>query len=146
MGFTVLPNIVGSQGNYNVKTKGSLSYRRVKYKTGAKQKDPRLLITIPKFFTTGMDIKKGDHFVLMIGDGEDVGKARLIKSTNGEGSRVAIFSGAVSLRFGYVPMLGHDAADKEDIDVRQCEGGFEIDLPRWFTEKGFHDAPPVGNT
>jgi hypothetical protein len=137
MGFTVLPNIVGSKGNYNVKTKGSLSYRRVKYKNGAKQRDPRLLITIPKAFTGGMDIKKGDHFVLLIGDGPDTGKARLIRSENGEGSRVAIFSGAVSMRFGFVPMLGHDAAEKEDVDVRQVEGGFEIDLPQWFAAKGF---------
>jgi len=134
MGFTILPNILGQNGRTE-KTKGSLSYRRLKYKTGAKQKDPRLLISIPRSFTQGMKINKGDRYILMIGDGDDAGKARLLKSPNGEGSRVQVFSGCVSLRFGYVPMLGHDAAEKEEIDVRQVEGGFEIDLPQWFSAK-----------
>jgi len=136
MGFTVLPNILGSS-SYHPKTKGSISYRRLKYKNGARQEDPRLLITIPKAFTQGMTIAKGDRYVLMIGDGPDAGKARLIKSDDGEGSKVAIFSGAVSMRFGFVPMLGHDAADKESVEVRQVDGGFEIDLPVWFANKGF---------
>lgn len=139
MGFTVLPNIVGWRG-YGAKTQGSISYRRLKYKNGAKQREPRLLITIPRHFTGGMTIQKGDRFTLWIGDGEHSGKARLLRSENGEGSRVAIFSGAVSMRFGFVPMLGHDAADKEEIDVRQVEGGFEIDLPEWFAAKGFTAA------
>jgi hypothetical protein len=134
MPFTVLPTILGKDGTV-AKTKGALSYRRLKYKTGAKQRDPRLLISIPKFFTEGMTIKKGDRYELLIGDGADAGKARLIKSENGEGSRVQVFSGCVSLRFGFVPMLGHDAAEKEDIEVRQCDGGFEIDLPKWFQAK-----------
>jgi hypothetical protein len=134
MPFTVLPTILGKQAAA-FKTKGSLSYRRLKYKTGAKQRDPKLLISIPKYFTEGMNIKKGDRFVLLVGDGDDSGKARLIRSTNGEGSLVAVFSGCVSLRFGFVPMLGHDAAEKEDIDVRRCDNGFEIDLPSWFIAK-----------
>jgi len=134
MPFTVLPTIIGKQPGV-CKTRGSLSYRRLKYKNGNKMRDPKLLISIPKYFTEGMSIKKGDLYVLLVGDGEDAGKARLIKSTKGEGSRVAVFSGCVSLRFGFVPMLGHDAAEKEEIDVRQCDGGFEIDLPQWFNEK-----------
>jgi hypothetical protein len=134
MGFQVLPTIIGKWG-LPAKTKGSLSYRRLKYKTGAKQRDPRLLISIPRAFTDGMTITKGDRYVLLVGDGDDTGKARLLRSTNGDGSKVQVFSGCVSLRFGFVPMLGHDAAEKEDIDVRQCEGGFEIELPKWFMEK-----------
>ena len=134
MGFQQLPTIIGRWG-LPAKTKGSLSYRRLKYKTGAKQRDPKLLISIPRYFTEGMTIVKGDRYILMIGDGDDAGKARLLKSDNGGGSKVAVFSGCVSLRFGFVPMLGHDAAEKEDVEVRQCEGGFEIDLPQWFNEK-----------
>lgn len=98
-------------------------------------KDPKLRISIPKHFTEGMTIQKGDRYILMVGDGDDAGKARLVKSANHEGTKVQIFSGCVTLRFGYVPMLGHDAADKEDIDVRQVPEGFEIDLPEWFRAK-----------
>ena len=134
MGFQQLPTIIGKWG-LPAKTKGSVSYRRLKYKTGAKQRDPKLLISIPKYFTEGMTITKGDRYILLIGDDEDEGKARIIKSTNGEGSKVQVFSGCVSLRFGFVPMLGHDAAEKEDVEVRLCDGGFEIDLPVWFKEK-----------
>jgi hypothetical protein len=134
MSFQPLPTIISSYGHIE-KTRGSISYRRLKYKTGAKQKDPRLLISIPRAFTQGMTITKGDRYILMVGDGDDQGKARLIKSDNGDGSKVQVFSGCVSLRFGFVPMLGHDAAEKEDVEVRQCEGGFEIDLPVWFTGK-----------
>lgn len=134
MAFSVLPTIMGRWG-LPAKTTGSLSYRRLKYKTGAKMKDPKLVITIPRHFTEGVDINKGDRFILMVGDGDDAGKARLMKSPNGEGSKVQVFSGSVSLRFGFVPMLGHDAAEREDIDVRQVPGGFEIDLPSWFTAK-----------
>lgn len=134
MPFTVLPTIMGRYG-LPAKTRGSISYRRLKYKTGAKMKDPKLVINIPKAFTEGMTIVKGDRFVLMVGDGDDTGKAQLIKASNGEGSKVQVFAGCVSLRFGYVPMLGHDAAEKEDVDVRQVTGGFEIDLPAWFSAK-----------
>jgi len=98
-------------------------------------KDPKLVISIPKHFTEGVTVVKGDRYVLMIGDGDDAGKARVMKSSNGEGSKVQVFSGCISLRFGYVPMLGHDAAEKEDVDVRQVPGGFEIDLPSWFSAK-----------
>jgi hypothetical protein len=134
MAFSVLPTIMGRWG-LPAKTTGSLSYRRLKYKTGARMKEPKLVISIPKHFTDGIVIEKGDRYILMVGDGDDVGKARLMKSSNGEGSKVQVFAGSVSLRFGFVPMLGHDAAEKEDIDVRQVPGGFEIDLPSWFSAK-----------
>lgn len=134
MPFTVLPTVQGRWGE-PVKTTGSLSYKRLKYKNGNKMKDPKLRISIPKHFTEGMTIQKGDRYILMVGDGDDAGKARLVKSANHEGTKVQIFSGCVTLRFGYVPMLGHDAADKEDIDVRQVPEGFEIDLPEWFRAK-----------
>lgn len=39
---------------------------------------------------------------------------------------------AVAFRFGYVPMLGDEIADKEFVDGFAIDGGFEICLPPWF--------------
>ena len=75
--------------------------------------------------------KANQRYALQVGTGADVGKARIEPITAG-GVTPSIVKGGVTFRFGYVPMLGSDAAEKEFIEARATKTGFEIDLPPWF--------------
>lgn len=111
--------------------KASLSYRRNKR---AKVKGmPNLVIGIPKDIAAGL-VKSGDAFTMLLGDGADKGKAHLVRTDRDDGAVATVLRGSVVLRFGHVPMLGSDAAEKEAIELQPLDGGFgfELELPKWF--------------
>lgn len=111
----------------------SLSYRKARLKGGDAR--PRLVLGIPKRAMDGKKVKAEQAFALLIGDGNDKGKARVIFAATGPAMR-QLKTGGASIRFGFVPMLGNDAAEKEFIGIRAIEHGghpaFELDLPKWF--------------
>jgi hypothetical protein len=79
--------------------------------------------------------KKNDRVALLIGSGNDSGKARLAKGNGGVAVAHVLRGGGILLRFGYVPMLGADAAEREELDFRAAGENFEFDLPPWFKGK-----------
>lgn len=125
----------------------SISYRRAEI--GKKlNPHPKLIVGIPakycphnKASTPGKkDAAKVGSMTpglwsFMVGTGTDAGKARIMPSATGVHGRI-LRAGSMAFRFGFVPMLGKDAADKEFVDVRTVMSdkgmGFEIDLPPWF--------------
>ena len=75
--------------------------------------------------------KKDQPFTLSVGTGTDAGKARISPAV--KGVVPTHFLHGLVFRFGYVPMLGTDAAEKEFVAVKAIgKDGFEIDLPPWF--------------
>ncbi len=117
----------------------SISYRRNLTKHG-KNRNPKLIIGIPKsvcalFKSSTKDKKTPPEFYyeFHIGTGTDKGKARILKTNPGSvGVRATILKGGMVLRFGYVPMLGSSAAEKDMVEVKTIDDGFEITLPSWF--------------
>lgn len=123
----------------------SISYRRAEI--GKKlNPHPKLIVGIPakycphnKSSTPKKDAQVGKLtpglWSFMVGTGTDAGKARIMPSATGVHGRM-LKAGAMAFRFGYVPMLGKDAAEKEFVEVRAVMSdkgqGFEIDLPPWF--------------
>ena len=110
----------------------SISYRRSSSKRGGGR--PRLVIGLPRAVCDGAVIKPGQLFTLQLGTGDDAGKGRIVPTTSG-GVQCKLLKGGAVFRFGFVPMLGTDAAEKEFVAVRQLPkstGGFEVDLPAWF--------------
>ncbi len=109
----------------------TISYRRSK--RAKVHVRPSLTIGIPKaVIDEALGLKPSQFFVLTVGSGSDSGKARLIPA-DGLGVAVQIgVRGGATFRFGYVPYLGDDAAEKEFIGVRIHNDGFELDLPAWF--------------
>ena len=69
------------------------------------------------------------------GGGDGAGRARLARSYDSQGANARLFRGAVTFRFGHVPMLGTDAAEKEPIEVHMADGDFEFELPKWFSAR-----------
>lgn len=118
MGFETIATVVGKG------KQASISYRR-NQRSGI----PRLIISIPKVIAADT-IGVNDCFRLQLGTGGDKGKARLVRIKGG--TPVCIQRGGVTLRFGFVPMLGNSAAEKEEIEIRPIDLGFEFDLPAWF--------------
>lgn len=107
----------------------SISYRKNTTKTG-RSKNPVLIIGIPKTVMGDFKAKKEQPFALSIGKGADAGKARISPATDGVAAKH--LKGGLVFRFGYVPMLGSDAAEKEFVPVKYTGGNFELDLPAWF--------------
>lgn len=110
-------------------SRASISYKRPgKGLRGPAQ--PRLVIGLP--LTICKDFKFGDkqRFALQVGDGADKGKGRIVLAPVGVPAR--ILKGGAVFRFGYVPMLGEDAAEKEFVEAQPIKDGFEIVLPPWF--------------
>lgn len=115
----------------------SISYRKFDTKKG-RGKPPRLLIAIPTTVSGAFAPKSNDTFEFHIGTGEDIGKARIMPGR--DGVIPTHFMHAWVFRFGFVPLLGHDAADKEQVDVKMIgKDTFEIALPKWF--KSGKDEP-----
>lgn len=124
MAFESIVTVPGSSPK-----RGSISYKRNHRKKSGRA-DPHLIVAIPKAIANG-SVQPGDCYQLQLGSGDDAGKARLVKDKYGIIAHV--LRGGVTIRFGYVPRLGHDAAEKEEIDVRPLANGeFEFDVPRWF--------------
>jgi hypothetical protein len=128
MPFELLPTVPTAQHA----THGSISYKR-NSRSRNKKSPPRLIICVPRSLNNG-SIERNDRISLLIGTGSDAGKAKLAKAKDGALARV-LRGGAILLRFGYVPMLGIDPAEREAIEVRPNGDGFEFDLPPWFKGK-----------
>jgi hypothetical protein len=130
MPFEPLPTVPGEK---QYRTCGSISCKR-NSRAHNKKSVPRLIICLPAMVNNGM-IKKNDRVGLLIGTGNDTGKARLVKDNGGAAVAHVLRGGGILLRFGYVPMLGADAAEREELDFRAVGGNFEFDLPLWFKGK-----------
>jgi hypothetical protein len=130
MPFEPLPTVPSGR---QALTCGSISYKR-NSRSRNKKSPPRLIICLPAMVNNGT-IKKHDRVGLLIGTSGDTGKARLVKSNGGAALAHTLRGGAILLRFGYVPMLGLDSAEREELDFRVNGEGFEFDLPTWFRGK-----------
>ena len=130
MPFEPLPTVPGDTG---YKIGGSISYKR-NSRSRNKKSPPRLIICLPATINNG-NIRKNDRVALLVGTGADEGKARLLKGNSGAAIAHLLRGGGVLLRFGYVPMLGLDQAEREQLDFRADGDGFEFDLPAWFKGK-----------
>lgn len=114
-------------------SKPSISYMRFrspKDPDNMRKALPKLIIGIPKGMVSGFKPKEGELYEFHVGTGKDSGKARIVPGKNGITANV--LKNAVAFRFGYVPMLGDEIADKEFVDGAAIDGGFELTLPPWF--------------
>lgn len=107
----------------------SISYRRQKNGQNRAAK-PRLRIGIPEAVASTCD--KNVKFEFLIGSGPDAGKARIVKGATAGVDPIKMNHGGLVFVFGYVPMLGDDAAEVERVPVKAVKDGFEIELPPWF--------------
>lgn len=118
--------------------KPSISYRRRKTKkrlTPNPDTPPALIIGVPSVLLSKFKNKDGDRYVLMLGDGPDAKKAMIVKDKDGA-CKAAHFGrppGCFSFRFGYLPMMGMNAAEKEFVEVvAETADSITITLPAWF--------------
>lgn len=114
-------------------TQCSISYMRLTHsdaKNDRPKRLPRLIIGIPRGILGNFKPNKDKLYELHVGTGKDAGKARIIPG--GAGVAPSTLKYCVVFRFGFVPMLGDEIADKEFINGRAIDGGYEIDLPAWF--------------
>jgi hypothetical protein len=125
MAFETLPTIAAPAKD----AMASISYRLPFSKHG-RSKTPRLIIGIPGPIAGNFKPKASQLFALQIGDGSDQGKARIVEA--GEGVSPRMLRGGAAFRFGYVPVLGQNAAEKEYVAAKAIKGGFELTLPKWF--------------
>lgn len=120
----------------------SVSYERGKGRNGViRDRRPRLRVSIPTVFA---GLCKRDRFRIDVGTGADAGRARisgLAKGVPGASAPGTMMKNALVVRFGFVPMLGEDAAAKEFVPVRKLDDNtWEIDLPPWFKAEDEHSA------
>lgn len=130
MPFEPLPTVPAQK---QLKDVGSISYKR-NARSRNKKSPPRLIICVPTIVNNGY-IHKSDRVALLIGSGDDAGRAQLRKGKEGAAVAHVLRGGGIMLRFGYVPMLGVDQAEREELDFRTNGDGFEFDLPPWFKAK-----------
>lgn len=123
----------------------SISYRKNVH--GKKPNPhPKLIVGIPAKFCPqnkaagpkkGKDAPDATLWTFQVGTGVDAGIARIVPADVGVHARI-LAGGAMAFRFGYVPILGKDGAEKEDISVRSIVtekgAGFEFTLPAWFKQ------------
>lgn len=93
---------------------------------------PQLQIILP---TVVCGVGKAKAHRFLVGAGADVGKAR-IKGT-GKVDELAVTPRELKhcfiWNFGFVPALGDEIADEEDVECRKIgDDEFEITLPAWF--------------
>jgi hypothetical protein len=145
MGFKLLETVAFSTIRAST---GSISYTRGPAK--GKKLRPKLIVSIPSGLVAqanvrGLKAETADkmHFAFMLGDGANAGVARITFVGEGGGSGVTarFFKGSLVFRFGYVPLLGDDAAAREDLEgITPLVGqGWEFVLPAWFKK----DEKPV---
>lgn len=130
MPFELLPTVLSQQ---RLSISGSISYKR-NSRSKNRKSPPRLIICLPANLNNGSIIQH-DRVALLIGTGDDAGKAKLVKDKHGTARAHLLRGGAALLRFGYVPMLGQDPAEHEVLEFRADGDGFEFDLPPWFKGK-----------
>ena len=126
-----------TETKHNRPIMAAISYMRTvrkgQQKKGGK---PRLLISIPTALSA---ISKKKFFVLQLGKGADKGRARIVGQNvkNKFSVEPTCMKHTQVFNFGFVPMLGDDAAAQEHIAVRKIsDDEFEIDLPPWFKTEG----------
>jgi hypothetical protein len=131
----------------NVQKPPTISYRGVKSKKGGRTTNVNLIVGIPawkvKDAFPSSSVPKKAKFVLQI----DVERKRIrivIASSDHKGAGVEptiLKGGALTFRFGYIPMLGEESATQEDIKFMSTLPGvgFEFDAPSWF-KKDEEDA------
>jgi len=125
MAFEILPTVSGAEK----KVRASVSFRAAETKKGGGS--PRLTVGIPATIAGSFNPKPDQLFAFHIGTDDDAGKGRIIPSNGSGGVSAKIIKGGVTFIFGRAPMLGPDEAEKEYVEVRAIDGGFEIDLPPW---------------
>lgn len=134
--------ILETQGRQIRGTKISISYKRWGAKSGKAREGsrPRLMISLTVEVAKLLGIKKqSEPWAILIGSGDMAGTARFLPHPKGTGLGVLI-GRCPSLRFGFVPMLGTNAAALEYIDYRIVDHpngkttvkALEIVLPAWF--------------
>lgn len=125
--------VLETQTKDNMPPTALISYMRPGKKKGGADFDrnktkPRLSVTVP----TSIFISKAEKFVLLVGTGADVGKARIRAAGKSDkaGIKPSEFKAHLILRFGYVPKLGDEIFDGERCDIRRIsEDEYEIDAP-----------------
>lgn len=127
MPFQIVPTIAKAMKD----VRASISYRRNLNTKKATSANPKLVVGIPQAVMNGFKPKANDLYALMAGTGADKGRARIV-ATKAGGVAPRILKGGAVFRFGFCPMLGSDAAEKEFVAVKSIDGGFEIELPAWF--------------
>lgn len=114
-------------------TQASISYMRVTHADAKRDRPrplPRLIVGIPRGILGAFKPHKDKLYEFHVGTGKDAGKARIVLGVNGV--TPSVLKHFIAFRFGYVPMLGDEIADKEFVNGRAIDGGYEIDLPAWF--------------
>lgn len=111
-------------------SRASISYMRHTHEGSKLRPPPKLIVGIPRGILGTFKPKKDALYEFHVGTGKDVGKARIVAGKDGVAPSIMKYF--VAFRFGFVPTLGEDIADKEFVDSRPVDGGFEIDLPAWF--------------
>lgn len=116
---------------------GTISYKGGKYKKGDRAKVlPKLTIGISATVCGPYFNPQGVKFGLLIGTGDEKGKARIQPVEKG-GITPSVTHGGCVIRFGYIPSLGEDEAAKEDLDIKLVgTNTFEFVLPAWFKTEG----------
>lgn len=113
--------------------KPSISYRKNATKAGGNK--PKLIIGIPGAILHKFKHMESDTFSLMLGDGSDAGKAMILRDKTGvcKAHKFGAGTGALSFKFGFVPSIGMDAVDKEQVElVAETADSITITLPPWF--------------
>jgi hypothetical protein len=105
----------------------SISYRRNNTKNG-RSKNPTLIVGVP--MASGFKPKGNQTFGFFVGSGADAGKAAI--RPHADGVTASGFKNGFVLRFGFVPALGYDAADKEFVKFQATTDSLSIALPAWF--------------
>lgn len=128
MAFKVAQTIRNERGGQMA----SVSYSRPR---GAAVR-PRLIVGLPAAAVAGFKFRKDQKFAIAFGEGADAGRTRIVSGDDGVVLTEARGGGA-TLRFGYVPALGDDAAAKERtayrvLDPKKDDGAIlELTGPAW---------------
>lgn len=112
----------------------SISYMRFVSERTKKKNMPKLIVGIPRAILGPFKPKAETLYEFHVGSGKDAGRARIVPGKNGVAATT--LKNFIAFRFGFVPALGDEIADKEFVDGRPIDGGFEIDLPAWFKIPG----------
>lgn len=105
---------------------------------------PKLVITVP---TTICGTAKAKTFKLLLGNGDDAGKLRIMGVPDDSGVKPAEMRSSFRFNFGYLPRLGDDVFDggRRPI-IKISDEDFEITVPSSWFENVTMDvgtAPPA---
>ena len=133
MPFEVLETVTKK----NAPPVASLSYLRSvhKGKTAKSGTLPMLRVGIP---TTICGVSKSEHWFLLLGSGDDLGKLRIVGNLSGAvkqegGATVSQLKHQFRWNFGHIPRLGDEIFDGERFPVRKiADEIYEITMPTGF--------------